>query len=414
MAANRKGSSRRDVAAAPGPIDAARQALQEFLAKESAGGLVLIAASLLGLVFANTPLSRFYFAFLDFSFSIKLGPVGLAKPVLHWIDDGIMAIFFLLVGMELKREFVEGHLSSLRKASLPGFAAAGGMLVPAAIYLALNGSDPVTSKGWAIPTATDIAFALGVLSLAGKAIPTALKAFLLSVAIFDDLGAIIIIAAFYTADLWFLPLAIAAVLIGGLAVLNRAGVTRPAAYILVGIPLWIAVLKSGVHATLAGVALAFFIPLDAKEGEPSPLKHLEHTLHPWVAFGVLPLFALANAGVPLAGMSLRDALHPVPLGIFAGLVLGKPVGVIGLAWIGTKTRLATLPEGIRWRQLLGIGILCGIGFTMSLFISSLAAEQGDSAHADAARLSILAASLVAGLAGFFAVRAAARRASGNP
>jgi Na+:H+ antiporter, NhaA family len=397
-----------------GPLDAALQALQEFLAKESAGGLVLMGAAFLGLLLANSPLSRVYAAFLELPFSIRLGSHGLGKPVILWINDGIMAVFFLLVGMELKREILEGHLSSLRKASLPGFAAVGGMAVPAMLYLALNRNDPAAMKGWAIPTATDIAFALGVLSLAGKAIPTALKAFLLSVAIFDDLGAILVIAAFYTSDLWFLPLAVAGVLILALAALNRAGVTRAAAYILVGIPLWVAVLKSGVHATLAGVVLAFFIPLRAAEGEESPLKHLEHTLHPWVAFGVLPIFALANAGVPLAGMSLRDALHPVPLGVFAGLVLGKPVGVVGLSWIATKARLAALPDGIRWRQLLGVGILCGIGFTMSLFISSLAAEQGDAPHANAARLGILAASLVAGLAGVFAVRAAVRRAAGNP
>ena len=392
-----------------GPLDSALQALQEFLAKESSGGLVLMAAAALGLVLANSPLSRLYAAFLDLPFSVGLGAVRLSKPVLLWINDGIMTVFFLLVGMELKREIVEGHLSTLRKASLPGFAALGGMAVPAGIFLALNRNDPVAMKEWAVPTATDIAFALGVLSLGGKAIPTALKAFLLSVAIFDDLGAIVIIAAFYTSDLWFLPLAIAAILILALAALNRAGVRSPAAYILVGIPLWVAVLKSGVHATLAGVVLAFFIPLRAGKGEESPLKRLEHTLHPWVAFGVLPLFALANTGVPLAGMSLRDALDPVPLGILAGLVLGKPIGVLSLAWIATKARLAALPEGIRWRQLLGVGILCGIGFTMSLFIGSLAAEQGDSAHADSVRLGILAGSLVAGLAGYFAVRAAVRR-----
>ena len=406
------GGSRKPGAGA-GPLDSALQFLQEFLAKESAGGLILMGAALAGLLLANSPISRVYAAFLELPFSIRLGSAGLSKPVLLWINDGIMAVFFLLVGMELKREILEGHLSSIRKASLPGFAALGGMLVPAAIYAAFNRADPVALKGWAIPTATDIAFALGVLSLAGKAIPTALKAFLLSVAIFDDLGAIVIIALFYSAGLSLASLAVAGGLILVLAALNRAGVRTPVAYILVGVPLWVAVLKSGVHATLAGVALAFFIPLRAAEGEESPLKQLEQTLHPWVAFGVLPIFALANAGVPLAGMSPRDAFHPVPLGILTGLVLGKPIGVLGLSWIATKARLAALPEGIRWRQLAGVGVLCGIGFTMSLFIGSLAAEQGDASHADAARLGILAASLVAGLAGYFAVRTAARRAAGT-
>ena len=298
--------------AAAGRLDAAWQALQDFLRRESAGGLVLMGAAAAGLVLANSPLARFYTAFLDLPFEIRLGSRGLGKPVILWINDGIMAVFFLLVGMELKREILEGHLSTLRKASLPAFAAAGGMLVPAAIYAAFNRADPAALKGWAIPMATDIAFALGVLSLSGKAVPTAAKAFLLSVAIFDDLGAIVVIALFYTTELSFLSLAIAGGLILALAALNRAGVTRPAAYILVGVPLWVAVLTSGVHATLAGVILAFFIPLRAPEGAESPLRHLEQTLHPWVAFGVVPLFALANAGVPLAGMSPRTAPSDSP------------------------------------------------------------------------------------------------------
>ena len=407
-------SSRRESGAAgASKLDAALQALQEFLKEESAGGLVLMGAAVFGLVLANSPLARFYKSLLELPFAIRLGPVALAKPVLLWIDDGLMVLFFLLVGMELKREILEGHLSSLRKASLPGFTALGGMLVPAAIYAALNRADPVTLRGWAIPTATDIAFALGVLSLAGKAVPTALKAFLLSVAIFDDLGAILVIAAFYTADLSFLSLAIAGGLILVLAALNRLGVRSAVPYLLVGVPLWLAVLKSGVHATLAGVVIAFFIPLRGGEGEESPLRRLEHALHPWVAFGVVPLFAVANSGVRLAGMAVRDALHPVPLGIFAGLVLGKPIGVLGLSWIATKVRLAALPEGVGWRQLSGVGILCGVGFTMSLFIASLAAEQGDAAHANVARLGILAGSLVAGVAGWLALRSVARGDAGT-
>jgi Na+:H+ antiporter, NhaA family len=395
-------------------LDAAWKALQDFLQKESAGGLVLMGAAAAGLLLANSPLARFYNAFLDLPFQIRLGSHGLDKPVILWINDGIMAVFFFLVGMELKREILEGHLSSLRKASLPAFAAGGGMLIPAAIYAAFNRADPVALQGWAIPTATDIAFALGILSLAGKGIPTALKAFLLSVAIFDDLGAIVVIALFYTAELSVFSLAAAAVLVLALFALNRAGVRKPAAYVLVGVPLWVAMLKSGVHATLAGVVLGFFIPLTARDrpAQPSPespLESLERKLHPWVAFGVLPLFALANAGVPLAGLSIRDIFHPVPLGIFAGLVLGKPIGVLTLSWLAMRARLAALPEGVSWRQLRAVSVLCGVGFTMSLFIGSLAAEQGDEAHANAARLGILAGSLTAGLWGYGALRAGSRK-----
>jgi NhaA family Na+:H+ antiporter len=310
----------------------------------------------------------------------------------------------------LKREVIEGHLSSLKKASLPAFAAIGGMLFPAAIFAALNWDDPIAMKGWAIPTATDIAFALGVLSLLGKRIPTALKAFLLSVAIFDDLGAIIVIAIFYTAELSLLSLVVAAVLIVGLAVLNRFGVVRPAAYILLGIPLWVAVLKSGVHATLAGVVLAMFIPLHppkkgrSEEQGQSLLINLEHALHPWVAFGVLPVFAFANAGVSIMGLSIADMIHPVPLGIIAGLVLGKQVGILALSWLAVKLRLASLPKEVDWLQLYGVAVLCGIGFTMSLFIASLAYDEGAIAFLGMERLGILVGSLISGLFGYALLR----------
>ena len=286
----------------PPPMDKVMKALQDFLRLEAAGGLILMAAAVLALIVANSPLSVYYVALLDLPLEIRVGTLGIAKPLLLWINDGLMAVFFFLIGLELKREVVEGHLSSLRRASLPAFAAAGGMLVPAAFYAAFNWGDAAAMKGWAIPTATDIAFALGVLSLLGPRVPTGLKAFLLSVAIFDDLGAIVVIALFYTAELSFLSLVVAAVLILGLACLNRFGVSRPAAYFLIGVPLWVAVLKSGVHATLAGVVLAMFIPLRSPEQSPSPnppeslLRQLEHTLHPWVAYGVLPAFAFANAG----------------------------------------------------------------------------------------------------------------------
>ncbi len=396
------------------PIDKVLQSLQEFIHLEASGGLVLMAATVLAMLVANSPLSGYYGRLLDLPFEIRLGGFGIAKPLLLWINDGLMAVFFLLVGMELKREVAEGHLSSLRQASLPALAAVGGMALPAAFFSVFNWGDPVAMKGWAIPAATDIAFALGVLSLLGNRVPPALKAFLLSVAIFDDLGAIVVIAIFYTAQLSFLSLAVAAGLIAGLAVLNRLGVNRPAAYFLIGIPLWVAVLKSGVHATLAGVALAMFIPLrgngnssDSHDSEPM-LRRLEHALHPWVAFGVLPVFAFANAGVPVLGLSLADALHPVPLGIVAGLFLGKQVGVLGMSWIAVRTRVASPPEGVNWKQLYGAALLCGIGFTMSLFIASLAFEQGGAAYFGLERLGILIGSLVSGLAGYLVLRATPR------
>jgi NhaA family Na+:H+ antiporter len=385
------------------------QPLHDFLRLEAAGGLVLMGAAVLALLVANSPLAVWYAALLDLPLAISIGSFGIAKPLLLWVNDGLMAVFFFLIGLELKREVLEGHLSSLRQASLPAFAAVGGMLVPAAFYTAFNWTDSVAMKGWAIPTATDIAFALGVLSLLGERVPAALKAFLLSVAIFDDLGAIIVIALFYTADLSSLSLAVAAGLILGLAALNRLGVLRPAAYFLIGIALWVAVLKSGVHATLAGVVSAMFIPLrvpneSQSQAPESPLRHLEHILHPWVAFGILPVFALANAGVPILELSISDALHPVPLGIVAGLFLGKQIGVLALCWIATRMRIASLPQGVSWRQLHGTALLCGIGFTMSLFIASLAFEQGNTAYLGLERVGIVIGSVVSGLLGYLVLR----------
>ncbi len=297
----------------------------------------------------------------------------------------------------------------MRQAALPAFAAAGGMLVPADIYVAFNRTDSVAMKGWAIPTATDIAFALGVLSLLGRRVSVGLKVLLLSIAIFDDLGAIVVIALFYTADISALSLAVAASLTLVLATLNRTGVTRPAAYILVGIALWAAVLKSGVHATLAGVVVALFIPLSASDRSDSkttesPLRQLEHTLHPWVAFGILPVFAFANAGVSIVGLSIGETVHPVPLGIVAGLFVGKQIGVLVLCWIATRLRIASLPEGVGWWQLYGISLLCGIGFTMSLFIASLAFEQGSTVYLGLERLGILIGSVISGLLGYIVLR----------
>ena len=392
-------------------LDKMLKPLLEFLRLEAAGGLTLMAAAVLALVVANSPLAASYAALLELPLEIRIGTFGIAKPLLLWVNDGLMAVFFFLVGMELKREVVEGHLSSLRRASLPAFAAAGGMLAPAAMYAAFNWGDSVAMNGWAIPTATDIAFALGVLSLLGPRVPSALKAFLPSVAVFDDLGAIVVIALFYTAQLSWLSLAVATVLVAVLACLNRLGVTRPAAYVLVGTLLWVAVLKSGVHATLAGVVLAMFIPLRVpgharSPDEPaSPLGHLEHTLHPWVAFGVLPIFAFANAGVPLAGLSLADALHPVPLGIVTGLLVGKQVGVLAMSWLAVRLGVASTPDGVGWWPLHGAALLCGIGFTMSLFIASLAFEQGATAYLGLERLGILIGSLASGLLGYVVLRA---------
>ncbi len=401
----------------PSPIDKLLKPLHDFLRLEAAGGLTLMAAAVVALIVANSPLSRFYIAFLELPLEVRVGTFGIAKPLLLWINDGLMAVFFFLVGMELKREVLEGHLSSLRKASLPAFAAIGGMVGPALFYAFMNWGDGVAMKGWAIPTATDIAFALGVLSLLGNRVPSALKAFLLSVAIFDDLGAIIVIALFYTAKLSLLSLGVAGVMIIALAGLSYWRVQRPAAYFLIGIPLWIAVLKSGVHATLAGVVLAMFIPLkpvlrSTADGDSKPhsmLHHLEHALHPWVAFFVLPVFAFANAGVPVLGLSVADVMHPVPLGIILGLFLGKQVGILSLSWLAVRLGLATTPEGIGWRLLHGTTLLCGIGFTMSLFIASLAFEQGGEAYFGLERLGILVGSLISGFLGYFVLKLTLRK-----
>jgi len=394
--------------------------VRAFFRSESAGGLVLMAATAFALLVANSPLAVIQTALLDLPMVVKIGKFGVDKPLLLWINDGLMAVFFLHVGLELKREIVEGHLSSVRRAVLPAFAAVGGMAVPAAIYAAFNRHDAEALRGWAIPAATDIAFALGVLSLLGRRVPVAIKALLLSVAIFDDLGAIIIIAVFHTSEFSIVTLVVPAVLVAVLAALNRAGVRSLPAYLVTGVLLWVTILKSGVHATLAGVVVAMFIPLRSRtaagagagagpvEAEPL-LRRLEHALHPWVAFGILPIFALANAGVPLLGLSMPNAFHPVPLGIAAALFFGKQIGVLAPCWIATKLRLAALPEGVGWRQLYGMALLCGIGFTMSLFIASLAFEQGEVAELRLERVGILVGSFASGLAGYVALRLAASK-----
>jgi NhaA family Na+:H+ antiporter len=355
-------------------------ALRNFLQLESASGVLLVIAGGLAMIAANSPLAGAYQALLDTPMILQIGTFKLDKTLLIWINDLLMAIFFLLVGLEIKREVVGGELSDRSKVALPAIAALGGMIVPAGIYVALNYHDPVGIRGWAIPSATDIAFALGVLSLFGSRVPVGLKVFLMTLAVLDDLGAIVIIAVFYSGDLSLQALAAAAVAIALLFVLNRAGVTRIAAYILVGTALWVFVLKSGVHSTLAGVITALFVPAsDPARPDHPPSSQLEHSLHPWVAFGILPLFAFANAGLALGGMSLSKLLDPIPLGIMLGLFVGKQVGVFTFAWVAVKSGLAQLPTGVTFAQVYGAAILCGIGFTMSLFIGMLAFENAAAA-----------------------------------
>ncbi|MEH6910630.1 MAG: Na+/H+ antiporter NhaA [Oceanicoccus sp.] len=372
--------------------------IKNFLKMESSGGILLVAATLMALVFANTPLYPDYQNFLNIPVEVRIGAFELAKPLLLWVNDGLMAIFFFLVGLELKRELVDGELSSPSKLILPTIAAVGGMAIPAAIYSWFNWHNPAAMQGWAIPAATDIAFALGVLTLLGNRVPTALKIFLVSLAIIDDIGAIIIIALFYTADLSVLSLTVAGICLVTLFTFNRRGVDNLTPYILVGLILWTSVLKSGVHATLAGVALAFFIPYQTKDNR-SPVKELEHDLHGSVAFFILPLFAFMNAGVVISGSAVAALTTGIPLGIALGLFFGKQIGIFGFSWIAVKLKLAP-PPTISWSQLYGVSILCGIGFTMSLFIGSLAFEQTGADYLAVDRLGILMGSFVSAIVGF--------------
>lgn len=388
------------------------RAIRELFQKDSASGVLLLAAAVLAMVFDNSPLSGFYDALLGTPVEIRVGALELAKPLLLWINDGLMAIFFCLVGLEVKREILKGELSTPARVVLPAFAAIGGMVVPALIYIGVNWDNPVAINGWAIPAATDIAFALGVLSLLGRRVPASLKIFLVTLAILDDLGAIVIIALFYSSGLSVSALVMAVIAMSILGVLNLRGVKALAPYILTGLVLWVSVLKSGVHATLAGVVLAFFIPLSSKgQGEPSPLHRLERGLEPWVNFAILPAFAFANAGVSLTGLSLSRLLDTVPLGIAAGLFIGKQVGVFGFSWLAAKVGLAKLPSGVGWFELYAVAVLCGIGFTMSLFIGSLAFEIGGPDYAVDDRLGILTGSLLSATAGYFLLRLAASRRS---
>lgn len=380
--------------------------IEQFLRLESAGGILLIAAAGMAILCANTPLSGAYQLLLDTPVEFRIGGLEIAKPLLLWINDGLMAVFFYLIGLELKRELLEGELSDPANIILPGVGAIGGMLVPGLIYAYFNLQDDVAIKGWAIPAATDIAFALGVLALLGSRVPPSIKIFLTSLAIIDDIGAIVIIAVFYTAQISFSALFVVVGLLPVLYILNRRNVTSYSPYMIIGIIVWIAMLKSGVHATLAGVLLAFFFPMrDRKNPDHSPLEHLEHDLHGAVAYFILPVFAFMNAGVDLRGMTTDQFLHGVPIGIALGLFVGKQVGIFGLCWLAVKAGLTRLPNGMDMVSLYGTAALCGIGFTMSLFIGSLAFEETGVNLLFDERLGILAGSIASGLIGYFVLKA---------
>lgn len=382
--------------------------IDEFIKQESSSGLLLMFTTVLALVLSNTFMAPLYETFLHIPVEIRVGSLHLDKSLYHWVNDGLMAVFFLLIGLEVKREILEGHLSTVSKIVLPGMAAIGGMLIPALIYIYFNQNNALAKDGWAIPTATDIAFALGILSLLGKRVPSSLKMFLMALAIIDDLGAIVIIALFYTVNLSVLSITVALISLTVLIAFNLFGVSRKDAYFIVGAVLWVSVLKSGVHATLAGVALAFTIPLSGKDEDGRlifPLKEIEHDLHFWVAFLILPLFAFVNAGVNFTDISISEMSGSVPLGIMLGLFVGKQIGVFGFSWLAIKLKLAKLPEGCSWMQLYGVSVLTGIGFTMSLFIVSLAFED-DSIFEYTDKLAILVGSFMSGIIGYFILRLA--------
>ncbi len=377
--------------------------IREFLRFEAAGGIILILAAAIALILANSPLGVIYTQFLEVPVAVQVGGLEIAKPLLLWINDGLMAIFFFLVGLEIKREFLEGELSTPSQLALPALGAIGGLALPALIYIAINWGDLQALNGWAIPAATDIAFALGILALVGSRAPISLKILLTAIAIIDDLGAILIIAIFYTDSLSLTALYAAGFAVAGLAIVNRLNITRLAPYVLLGTVLWVCVLKSGVHATLAGVVAAFFVPLRQREDDrQSLLKHVEHNLHAWVAFGILPLFAFANAGVSFAGVGLHSFVEPVKLGISLGLFLGKQVGVFAMLWLCIRFSIAPMPKDANWTQLYGISLLCGIGFTMSLFVGSLAFEH--SSFDAPIRLGVLTGSIVSAAIGYAVFR----------
>ncbi|WP_419771314.1 MAG: Na+/H+ antiporter NhaA [Candidatus Marinarcus sp.] len=386
--------------------------VREFIKKESSAGLILIGVTLLALIFKNSFLSEYYNNILQTNVTISVGEMlELNKPIFLWINDGLMALFFLLIGLEIKRELLTGHLSSFKQIALPGFAALGGMLFPALIFIFFNYDNNFALRGWAIPTATDIAFALGILSLLGKRIPVSLKVFLMALAIIDDIGAIVIISIFYTSELSYLSLLLAGVFFAILLLMNKINIVRITAYIIIGIFLWIAVLKSGVHATLAGIILAFTIPLNVKIEEQkhiSPARILEKNLHFWVAYYILPIFAFMNAGVDLMNIDFNDVINPVSMGIIMGLFLGKQMGVMLFVFLAVKFNIAQLPKCATWTQMYGIAVLTGIGFTMSFFIDSLAYDDSNMfLHTD--KLAILVGSILSGIVGYTILRYAKKR-----
>ena len=379
-----------------------KKMIKEFILRQSSAGIILILATICALFLQNSFLAEIYTKFLHTPVQVSVGTFGIAKPLLLWVNDGLMAIFFFLIGLEVKREVLEGELSTKSQIALPSIAALGGMVMPALIFIAFNYKDTFAMNGWAIPTATDIAFALGIISLLGTRVPASLKIFLMALAIIDDLGAIVIIALFYTNDLSILSISVALVALLILFLMNRMNVAKKAAYILVGIVLWVSVLKSGVHATIAGVLIAFSIPLYSigQTGERfSMVKELEHDLHYWVAFFILPLFAFVNAGVDLRNLSASALFSDVSLGIMCGLFLGKQLGVFVFSYIAIKLGIAKLPSGSNFAQLYGVAILTGIGFTMSLFVNTLAYNDTDLFHY-ADKLAILLGSFFSGLIGY--------------
>lgn len=385
--------------------------LTKFFKADAAGGIMLMLATILALILANTPLQSYYNLLIDTPVQVSVGKLVIAKPLLLWINDGLMAVFFFLVGLELKREVLEGSLSDPKNIILPGIGAIGGMVGPALVYSFFNWGDDIAMKGWAIPAATDIAFALGILMLFGSRVHVSLKIFLTSLAIFDDIGAILIIAFFYTDSISATALGVSAVCLIALFMINRAGVCTRGIYISIGLVMWVALLKSGVHATLAGVLLAMFIPNTPSQSSPKDagpghtmLKDMEHELHTTVAFIILPIFAFANAGLNLQSVTLDQLLHGVPLGIALGLFVGKQVGIFGLCWLAIRSGLVKMPEGMNWGLLYGIAALCGVGFTMSLFIGSLAFEETGINMMFDERLGILLGSLISGVLGYLILR----------
>lgn len=377
------------------------RAIDRFFSHEASGGLLLMASALAALLVANSTLQTFYDGALGSYLAVTINGEGVNKPILLWINDGLMAVFFFLIGLELKREMLEGKLKNPRDVVLPGMAAVGGMVVPAVIYLALNWGNPATTGGWAIPAATDIAFALGVLALLGDRAPASLKVFLLTLAILDDMGAILIIALFYTSELKVDYLFLALVPLAIMMYRQHRGAHRMAPTLILGVVMWVFVLKSGVHATLAGVITAFCIPLTDKWGK-SPLHAIEHGLSPYVFYAIVPVFAFANSGVVLTGLTLGDLLAPLPLGIALGLFVGKQIGVFGLTWVMVKTGLARLPHGANWAHIYGVACLAGIGFTMSLFIGSLSFSAAEDMNG--VRLGVLLGSILSGIVGYGVLR----------